>query len=171
MNNPKKYIILFFIKALLCYIVWFFVYDQWLVKVCWLDNLIIDNLVDVSKKILLLFHYPIFHYQHSLGIDGSHGVYIGIPCDAVELMALFASFIIIFEGKWIHKLWFIALGVVVIHLLNVVRVVALILMENYNPAILEFNHKYTFTILMYLVVFFGWVIWVKKFSNTKKHKN
>lgn len=162
-----KFIYLFIAKAIAAYLLWFFIYEQWLLKVGWLDNFVIDNLIYFAELLLQLFSLDYFTYGHSIGVDGSHGVYVGVPCNGLDLIALFAGFIIIFKGSWKNKLWYIPLGIIIIHLLNVLRVFALILIENYNPELLEFNHKYTFTILLYVLVFFGWVVWVKKYSILK----
>jgi len=57
-----------------------------------LDKIIIDNLVFTTIKILNFFGYITFEYGHTFGIDGSNGVYIGTPCNGLELMALFLQY-------------------------------------------------------------------------------
>jgi hypothetical protein len=32
---------------------------------------------------------------------------------------------------------------------------------------LDFNHKYTFTIILYCFTFLGWYLWVKYFANVQ----
>lgn len=162
MFKLDKKIVYFLFKALLLYIVWYGLYDLWLAKVGWLDRFFIDSIISSSELLLNIFNYPIFIYDQVIGIDGSHGVYIGAPCNGVDVMALFLGFIILFKGKFTDKLWYSALGLLVIHIANVLRVFILILLAFYYPDKLDFNHKYTFTILMYLLVFMGWVIWVNK---------
>ena len=169
MNNTR-FVILFLVRATAVYMLWLIFYDLWMLKVGWLDNFIIDNLVGFTKNILTILGYKLFVYEHTIGVDGSHGVYIGVPCSGVELMALFAGFVVIFKGNIVHKVWFIILGVVVIHFLNFLRVVSLTLIAHYHPEVLDFNHKYTFTIFLYIIVFFGWMIWVRYFSVNYKQK-
>ena len=166
--KPNRFIVLFISKAIALYLLWYFIYEQWLAKVGKLDDLIIDNLVYITNQLLLIMGYTTFLYEHTFGIDGSNGVYIGTPCNGVELMALFSGFIIIFHGNWKNKIWFIPLGVVIIHLLNIIRVLSLAIIAMYSPETLDFNHKYTFTLLLYLFVFLGWIVWVKKFAFHKK---
>lgn len=165
MIKEQKQIIYFFLKALLLYVLWYFIYDLWLYKVGWLDNLIIDNLISLSEKILKTIGYLVFVNAHDIGIDGSHGVHVGSPCNGIDLMALFIGFIILFKGRWKDKVWFGLLGLLIIHILNLLRVVALIILAKEHPESLDFNHKYTFTIILYGLIFLGWVLWVKKFSN------
>jgi len=42
----------------------------------------------------------------------------------------------------------------------VLRVVALITINYYAPQYIEFNHTYTFTILVYSIIFLLWMWWV-----------
>ncbi|MGB0882630.1 MAG: hypothetical protein ACPGSO_06720 [Vicingaceae bacterium] len=156
-------------KAILLYIVWFCTYDLWLKKVGAVDDAIIDSLVYLTANFLEFFDYMIYVDHHKIGLHGAYSiVFVGKGCNALELFALFSGFILIFEGNWRNKLWYIPLGVTVIHLLNVGRILALIFLGTISKSLLEFNHKYTFTIIMYIVTFIGWMIWVKYFANKSK---
>ena len=103
-----------------------------------------------------------------IGIDGSNGVWIGSNCNAITLFSLFSVFIIAYPGKIKTKLWFIPLGILAIHLLNIFRVIALVLIAFYYPKYLNFNHTYTFTFLVYSFIFLLWMIWVNNYSNKIK---
>jgi exosortase/archaeosortase family protein len=59
------------------------------------------------------------------------------------------------------------LGILIIHLLNIIRVIALTLLAYKAPEYLDFNHTYTFTILVYSVVFILWMIWALKISKVQ----
>ena len=112
--------------------------------------------------------------DQTVGIYGGlANVFIATGCNGIEMMALFAGFVLIFEGSWKHKIWFIPLGVIILHGLNILRVLSLIFIGRNSLENLEFNHKYTFTILLYLITFLFWMIWVKYFSilRDKKIKN
>jgi len=164
--KANKFIIIFLLKALALYLTWFCVYDLWLKKDGVLDNLIIDNLVYLSIQILYFFDYMMYVDYHSIGIYGAViNVKVGSGCNGLELFALFAGFVFIFDGPWKHKLWFIPLGILMIHLLNVGRILGLIFSGVVSKTLLDFNHKYTFTIVMYFLTFIGWMIWVKCFTN------
>ena len=168
-SKSNKFIIIFLIKAIGLYLIWYLVYDLWLKKVGVLDNMVIDNLVYLAVNFLELFDYILYVDYHKVGIHGAYpSVIVGTGCNALELFALFSGFILIFEGSWKHKLWFIPLGVIIIHLLNVIRILALIFSGTISKSLLEFNHKYTFTIVMYIVTFIGWMIWVKYFASKSK---
>tara|TARA_B100000809_G_scaffold249578_1_gene281079 strand:- start:2538 stop:3074 length:537 start_codon:yes stop_codon:yes gene_type:complete len=170
--KPKdRFILLFLLKAIVLYLVWFCTYDLWLKKVGTLDVAIVDNLVYLTVQFLEFFDYRLYVDYHKVGIHNAYSsVIVGTGCNALELFALFSGFILIFEGNWKHKLWFIPLGVLIIHMLNVVRILALIFSGTISKSLLEFNHKYTFTLIMYVITFVGWMVWVKYFTRKKNSK-
>ena len=170
--KANKFIIFFLLKAVVLYLIWFFIYDLWLKKLGVLDNLIIDNLVYLSVQFLEFSDYILSVDYHAIGIYGAPmNVKVGIGCNGLELFALFTGFILIFDGSWKHKIWFIPLGILLIHTLNVVRILSLIFSGTVSKKLLEFNHKYTFTIIMYIITFIGWMIWVKYFASKSKIVN
>jgi len=96
------------------------------------------------------------------------GVWVGDDCNGFKLFSIFAIFILAFPGNWKTKLWFIPMGIIFIQIANVIRVMSLLLIYENYPAALDFNHKYTFTVFVYSVIFFLWLWWAKKYSNVKK---
>jgi exosortase family protein XrtF len=164
----KNPFVLFFIKAIGFYILWYLIYELWLHPQGRLDLFVIDQIILLSSRILsslgfTLIDFPYDSHTRSIGIDGTHGLWVGDPCNGLTLFALFSGFILAFPGSIKHKLWFIPLGILSIHLLNVLRVVALTTVQFYFPDWVDFNHTYTFTILVYSYVFLLWMIWVNKF--------
>lgn len=161
----------FFLKAIGLYIGWFLLYELWLHPAGRLDRIMIDNLIDSSSFLLRAMGYrlipepPVTESIRTIGIDGTHGVWIGDPCNGLSLIALFSGFIIAFDGKINHKLWFIPLGALSLHLLNIIRIVALCLVVSVDYRYLDFNHTYTFTLISYSWMFFLWIIWANKLSR------
>lgn len=162
---------LFLIKCLIIYLLWYVVYDLCLHQTRILDDAVIHNLALCSSFFLKSIGYTLIDFSSydtgivTLGIDGSHGVWIGDNCNGIALFALFTGFIIAFPGKIWHKLIYIISGITLIHLLNVLRISALCLISLYAPQALDFNHTYTFTIIVYAFIFFLWYLWVKKFQS------
>jgi exosortase family protein XrtF len=157
------------------YIFWYFLYEYYLKPVTGFDLVIIDGLVRIAESILQILGYTITDYGYvdgdcrsHIGIDGSMGVTIGAPCDGSVLFALFVAFIAAFPGPWKHKLWYLPVGVLFVHLVNVLRVVGLAVVVHWNENWLSFNHDYTFTLIVYSFVFLLWWIWVNKFSGVGK---
>ena len=166
--KANKFILFFILKAIGLYAVWYVVYDMWLKKSGALDIWVVDQLVYFSVKILEFFNYILYVDYHTLGIAGAaSNVFVGAGCDGVELYTLFVGFVLIFEGSWKNKLWFIPVGVIVLFFFNIIRIIALTITGFNSAEMLDFNHKYTFTIFMYVITFSGWMIWVKFFSSNK----
>ncbi len=162
-----KFIATFILKGIVLYLIWFLLYDNWLLKDGLVDHFLIEHLVYMTDFILSLFGYETFKYADAIGIDGTHGVLIGTPCNGLTVFAVFIGFILLFPGKIKHKLIFIPIGLIIIHVLNILRLVGLAIIVLHSPDSLEFNHKYTFTILIYSTVFLLWMLWIKKYATTK----
>lgn len=165
-------VLLFLLKALGLYILWYLLYELWLDPLDTLDKPVINNLVFVSGWLLKSIGFHLIEEPHidiirTIGIDGTNGIWIGDPCNGVVLFALFTGFVMAYPGSVKKKLWFIPLGLVTIHLLNIFRIIGLCMIVLYAPEFLEINHTYTFTILVYSYVFFLWMLWANRLSGNK----
>jgi exosortase family protein XrtF len=112
--------------------------------------------------------YMVQGCQARLNFVGRGGVCIGTGCSGLELFLLFFGFIFLMKGRLKDKLWFVPLGFLGILILNIIRIVALTMIYYYKPQYLDFNHKYTFLIIVYGAIFGLWVLWINKFANTKE---
>jgi exosortase family protein XrtF len=83
-------------------------------------------------------------------------------------MILFVAFIMAFSGKLWSTIAFIFSGLLLIHVLNVLRIVLLIIGLLYYKPLENLMHDIVFPLVIYGVVFILWVIWVNKFSNYAK---
>ena len=156
----------FLIYALLLYVAWFLIYELWLHPKQFVDLFIIDITLKTSKWILELIGYTVFTGSDRLmGIDGFPGLWMGDNCNGLVLFALFSGFIIAYPGPIRKKLWYIPAGILMLQVLNVIRVVALAIIQTYSLEMTEFNHTYTFTILIYGFIFLLWMFWVNKYSG------
>jgi exosortase family protein XrtF len=166
----------FILSAGSLYLLLYLIYQFVVKKYTYYDQKFIGSIIQVVNIILEAIGYKTFtvlqdrDYQ-VIGIDGSNGVWIGSNCNAITLFSLFSVFIIAYPGKSKTKLWFIPLGILAIHILNIIRVIALVLIANYYPQFLNFNHTYTFTFLIYSFIFLFWMIWVNKFSSRNNLTN
>jgi len=168
--NPQ--LLRFFVVAILFYIGWTALYELWIHPDRTLELWVVGNISDLGSGALKIMGYELItsefmneHYR-TIGIDGTHGVYISDSCAGVPLMALFTGFIIAYPGKWKAKLIYIPIGVLTIHLINVLRIVGLMLLAKHAPHLLDFNHHYTFTFVVYAYIFILWVVWVNKFGKS-----
>lgn len=157
----------FVLYFILLYSAWYFINEYRLFGVGFLDEKIVENLIDSCETILDFLGYNLINFSkfrgghRAFGIDGSNGVYIGNPCNGLSLFVLFSVFIIVYPSSFRQKIWVLLGGLVFIHLLNILRITALSLISYYKPEYLMFNHTYTFTGMMYLVIFGIWYYWIK----------
>ncbi|TAL57999.1 MAG: hypothetical protein EPN85_12680 [Bacteroidetes bacterium] len=165
-NEP---IIRFLAVGFFLYITWFALYEWWIHPMQWVDKIIIDNTIALSRIILGCLGYATeITGDRTLRITGTPGLFIGDSCNGISLFALFSIFIFAFPGKSISKIIFIPVGIFLIHLMNVLRVTVLAIIETYSYSWTEFNHTYTFTIIIYICIFLMWLFWVNKYSSVKK---
>jgi exosortase family protein XrtF len=163
---------LFIVKAFLFYMAWWLLYNMVIAPRNTVDDIVIANQVKLSGKALRVLGYKVEYSASAnstsediLWIDGSvKSLQVEKACDSIDLMGLFAVFILAYPGSWKNRLWYIPCGILLIHLLNIVRIISLTLIQYHSPDMLDFNHKYTFTALMYLFIFSLWYLWVKRFS-------
>ena len=100
---------------------------------------------------------------------------IGDPCNGLNLFGLFAVVLIAFPTSFkrkyrinLHKLWYIPLGILLIHIVNVIRVAVLAIIASYNYEALNFNHDVTFKVITYSFIFLLWYLWIKQYSGFNK---
>jgi len=157
--------------GLIIYGAWYVLYQYLLIDSFVLDEALIHSLVCGGEWLLSalgeeLTAGPSSGWRNRIGIIGSEGsLSIGAACDGLVLFALFAAFVLAFPGNWRRKIWFIPAGMALLHVANLSRVVALTWVHRYHPDALAFNHDYTFTVLVYGVVFYLWYLWVEKLSS------
>jgi exosortase family protein XrtF len=102
-----------------------------------------------------------------ISMHGTSAVCIGDGCSGLELFLIFAGFILAFRGPVRYKLWFMPLGLLAILVLNIIRIISLTLIHYYHPQYLDFNHKYTFVIIVYGAIFGMWMLWVNRYSAVR----
>ncbi len=166
--KPFKEIIVFFAKCIFLYFLWLLLRKFIFFPESSTDKFLIHQITHSTAYILNLIGYETYVANSFVGIAEYPGVSIAFNCNGLSLMYLFTSFILAFSGKWKHKLIFIPAGLIIIHGFNIIRTALLAIIVVYKPGWTDFNHKYTFTATIYIVIFILWVIWVNYFSAYKK---
>jgi exosortase family protein XrtF len=169
-NLFKNSITRFLITLFSFYLGWYLIYNLWLHPREKLDLFVIDLTIQASKWLLELLGHTVYTGADRLiGVDGTGGLWIGDNCNGIALFALFAGFIIAYPGNWKKKTIFVICGILIIEILNIFRIVFLAIIDTYSRTWTEFNHTYTFTIIIYACIFLLWMLWTNKISgNTLK---
>ena len=166
--NFKNPVVKFILKAGGLYLIWLVVYYLLIKPYTDWDYYLNLNIVWLTHELMgffgMLTYIDIESDMVVLIMEGGNdmGLKIGDQCNGFKLFSIFSIFIIAFPGSWKKKLWYIPLGLILIHFANVFRAACLVYINNYYPRYLDFNHLYTFTIFVYSIIFLLWYIWAKK---------
>lgn len=162
----KNHKLSFAIRALSLYLLWWFFYQVLQKPSAFLDQPVIHFQTKLAQYLLEYFNYVVHtqgegNYMNTIWIEGSaFSLKVLDGCNALEILAIFSIFLLAYPTKLTHKLWIFP-GLLLLLLINVGRIIALVLVEYYASAWLDFNHKYTFTLLMYLIIIAMWYTWIK----------
>ncbi|MGC3946155.1 MAG: exosortase family protein XrtF [Chryseolinea sp.] len=91
-------------------------------------------------------------------------------CNGINVMIIFVAFLLAFGPVNKRLLWYIPLGILILHVCNLFRITALFWVSLNKPDFMYFLHKYLFTAALYVVTFALWVIWVRMYLRLKTVK-
>jgi exosortase H (IPTLxxWG-CTERM-specific) len=83
-------------------------------------------------------------------------------CNGVEAMLIFLAAVLAFPAAWRSRLSGLALGMLVIQLVNLVRVVSLYLTGAYLPRLFDASHTVIWQSVVILVGVLLWVFWANR---------
>ncbi|MDP2188217.1 MAG: exosortase/archaeosortase family protein [Sphingobacteriaceae bacterium] len=86
-------------------------------------------------------------------------------CSGLKQFFQIAILFLLFPGSWKHKLWFIPLGFLAIHVTNIVRVVILGLWMAKEIPHWDFAHDWIMRPMYYVVIFGLWYFWNEQFNT------
>jgi len=89
------------------------------------------------------------------------GVSIEPGCNGIEACIILFAAIVAFPATWRHRLWGIGLGFVAVQGLNVVRVISLFYLGQWNDAAFRVFHEYLWQGLIMVDVLVVWLLWVR----------
>jgi exosortase/archaeosortase family protein len=174
----NKQILFFFIKLFILVSVWFFVYGIILNPGRIIDKPITDFIAASSAKCLNLLSPgsdPITsisdpQYAGSMLVQSGKKVF-GVMdiCNGIDLMFIYAGIIVLLPFSAKRKFVFCIGGIIAIILANVIRITSLYLIYfKYSKDAFDFSHHYLFTLLMYVLIFYGWILFIKKSTNNEE---
>ncbi len=101
------------------------------------------------------------------GLNG-FGVAIRPGCNGVEAIIVLAAAIFAFPvHAWRHKLYGFAIGVITIQLLNLIRIISLFYLGQWNKTAFEWAHHYIWEVLIMLDVLMVFLIWLRMLPPLK----
>ena len=88
-------------------------------------------------------------------------VSIEAGCNGVEATIVLIAAILAFPAPWKHKLAGLAAGIVAVQGLNILRVISLFYLGQWDFQVFEWAHLYVWQALIMLDVLVVWLVWVR----------
>lgn len=105
----------------------------------------------------------VFYYANNNGY-----VAVNSSCSGLKQFYQWFFLIMLFPGQWKQKIWFIPMGLVIIHMVNVFRIITMVFVTIYLSQYWDFIHDWIMRPFFYVVMFLLWVWWNEKYHQPKK---
>ncbi len=98
-------------------------------------------------------------------------VSIEAGCNGVEATLVLLAAILAFPAPWKHKAVGLAIGILAVQALNILRVISLFYLGQWNYDLFEWAHLYVWQALIMLDVLVVWLIWVRRVPGSDGGEN
>jgi exosortase family protein XrtF len=163
----KSEVGIFLLKVAGIYLLWYLIYELWLLPDGTLDQWVTTNIVSVSAGMLEMLGYDFYATGRLIGIGESAGIYLVNGCSGISAIGLFVGFVVAYPGAWIPRIAFIFIGIGVIYLVNIIRIIVLTITQVQAPEMFTVTHDYSTTAIFYIVIFVLWMIWANFGDSTR----
>lgn len=121
-----------------------------------------EGLARLSAAVVTLFDPDVAAFGRVLqSTRNGFAVSIEAGCNGVEAALILICAMIAFPAPWKHRLAGIAIGLVAVQALNVIRVVTLFYVGQWNERAFEWAHLYLWQALVMLDVLIVWMVWIR----------
>lgn len=121
-----------------------------------------DALAQIATKLVTLFDANVMATGKIMRSTVNHfAVSIEAGCNGVEATIVLIAAMIAFPSPWKHKLTGLAIGIAAVQGLNVVRVISLFYLGQWNRDVFEWAHLYVWQALIMLDVLVVFLVWVR----------
>ena len=96
-------------------------------------------------------------------------VSIEAGCNGIEATIVLIAAMLAFPSPWKHKLAGLVAGIVAVQGLNIIRVISLFYLGQWNRDVFEWAHLYVWQALIMLDVLIVWLIWVRTLPRVDGH--
>lgn len=119
-------------------------------------------LADTSAWLVKLFDARVVAHDNIIqSTANGFSVAIMPGCNGVEACIILVSAILAFPVPWRPKLAGIGIGLVAVQVVNLLRVISLFYLGQWNMKLFEFAHLYLWQALIMLDVLVVWLLWVR----------
>lgn len=120
-------------------------------------------IADVSVWLVKLFDDNVIANGNVIrSTENGFAVRIESPCNGVEAMIILFSAMFAFPAPWKHRFIGFAIGFVAIQALNLVRIISLFYMGQWNETAFVWFHQYLWQALIILDALIVWLLWLRR---------
>jgi len=125
------------------------------------------GIAHVSVWLMRLFDHSVISQQNDiLNAFTGGGIQIVAGCNGVEAVLILVSAVLAFPAPWKHKVLGILIGFIAIQALNLVRIISLYYLHQWNQVWFEWFHLYLWQALIILDALVFWLIWLRWLPRT-----
>ena len=108
-----------------------------------------------------ILRIPVTTSNNTLFFENNGAVTVLGSCSGLKQFYQWTVLMILFPGPWLKKLWYIPVGIIIIHIVNIIRIVILSVVVIHWPQYWDFIHEWILRPFFYVVIFGMWVLWVE----------
>lgn len=121
-----------------------------------------EVLAIVSAAIIQLFDADAFaHGKIIQSISDGFAVSIEAGCNGVEATIVLVAAMLAFPTSWKHRVYGLLAGIIAVQGLNLVRIISLYYLGQWDKDVFEWAHLYLWQALIMLDVLIVWLIWIR----------
>jgi len=121
-----------------------------------------NTLARISARLVTLFDPDVIANGKVLrSTNSTFAVSIEAGCNGVEATLVLLAAMLAFPASWPRKAIGLAAGIAAVQGLNIVRVISLFYLGQWNMQVFEWAHLYVWQALITLGVLIVWLLWVR----------
>ena len=114
---------------------------------------------------LLGYQAEVFNVRYIDLYDSIMNIFIKNFCLGIDMMFVLTALIVSFPGKWLHRIWFIPLGIAGIQIINIGRIVGMSLSWIILDRGAFVDHHDVFNTIAVVFIFIMFTFWVKRYKK------
>lgn len=132
----------------------------------WVVELVTDKITAYDQLYIggSLLH-NVFYYAINDGY-----VSVNSSCSGLKQFYQWFFLMTLFPGPWKQKIWFIPMGLIIIHIVNVFRIITMVFVTMYLADHWDFIHDWIMRPFFYVVMFMLWVWWNEKYHLKARNR-
>lgn len=132
--------------------------SQWVLQALGTDVSFFDELTILGKPWKNVIYYA----------ENNGFVAVNRSCSGLKQLYQWLFLMLLYPGPWKQKAWFIPLGLVIVHIVNVFRIISMTFVTINIPQHWDLMHDNVLRPFFYVVMFALWVWWNEKFRLKQK---